>query len=156
MRISVARSAVYAHHNPTKLDLDKEYLWMDQGIQTFKMLLVPHKGSWKEANISRITEEFISQPIPAYQGIHPGSMPKSGSFLSVDKPNVIVSSVKMAEQGNDMIIRCVEMQGKETEATLLFPAGNFKWTGSFGKSEIKTLRYNHKNKTIKEVNLLEE
>ena len=42
LRISVARSAVYAHHNPRVLDMNAEHLWMDQGIQTFRMLLVPH------------------------------------------------------------------------------------------------------------------
>jgi alpha-mannosidase len=156
MRVTIVRSAVFAHHDPKKLDIDQEYMWMDQGIQTFRMMLVPHKESWKEAGISRIAEEFISCPVALYQGIHPGSMPKSASFLSVDKPNIIVSSVKKSEVGDDLIIRCVETNGQETAATLQFPSTDFRWNGSFGKCEIKTLRYNPKKGTIKEVNLLEE
>jgi alpha-mannosidase len=156
MRVTIVRSAVFAHHDPKKLDIDQEYVWMDQGIQTFRMMLVPHKESWKEAGIPRIAEEFISCPVALYQGIHPGSMPKSASFLSVDKPNIIVSSVKKSEVGDDLIIRCVETNGQETAATLQFPSTDFRWNGSFGKCEIKTLRYNPKKGTVKEVNLLEE
>jgi alpha-mannosidase len=156
MRVSVARSAVYAHHDPFKLNPDDEYMWMDQKVQTFRMMLVPHKNTWKENNISRISEEFLSTPVTIYQGIHPGSKPKSASFLSIDKPNVIVTSVKKSETGDDLIIRCVETHGTDTSATLQFPSDNFSWNGNFGKSEIKTLRYNRKRGTIKEVNLLEE
>jgi alpha-mannosidase len=156
MRVSVARAAVYAHHEPFKLNPDDEYMWMDQKVQAFRMMLVPHRNTWKENNIPGISEEFLSVPVVIYQGIHSGSMPKSGSFLSVDKPNVIVSSVKKSEFGDDLIIRCVEMHGTETGATLQFPADNFKWSGNFGKNEIKTLRYNRKKRTVKEVNLLEE
>lgn len=156
MRVTIVRSPVFAHHDPTMLDADQEYAWMDQGRQTFRMALLPHREGWKEAGVPRIAEEFISPPIALYQGIHRGSMPKSASFLSADKANIIVSSVKKAEAGDDLIIRCVETTGRETAASLQFPAANFRWDGSFGKCEIKTLRYNPKRGTIKEVNLLEE
>ncbi|MDR1623637.1 MAG: twin-arginine translocation signal domain-containing protein [Tannerellaceae bacterium] len=156
MRVTIVRSPVFAHHDPRKLDDDQEYAWMDQGLQTFRMALVPHKGGWKEAGIPRIAEAFVSPPVALYQGIHPGSMPRQASFLSVDKPNIIVSSVKQSETGNDLIIRCVETNGQQTDASLQLPAGNCKWNGSFGRCEIKTLRYNPKKGTIKEVNLLEE
>jgi alpha-mannosidase len=156
MRISTARAAVYAHHEPFILNPDDEYKWMDQKVQAFRMMLVPHKSTWKENNIPAISEAFLSVPEVVYQGIHPGAMPKSGSFLSIDKPNVIVSSVKKSELGDDLIIRCVETHGTETGATLQFPSDNFRWSGNFGKNEIKTLRYNRKKRTVKEVNLLEE
>lgn len=156
MRISVARSAVYAHHNPKVLDLKNEYYWMDQGIQTFKMMLVPHQGSWQESNIVRIAEEFSAQPLVIYQGIHGGTLPKSNSLLSVDAPNVVVTSVKNAEDNDDLIVRCVELAGKASSANLKFGFNDKQWSGSFTPSEIKTLRVNRKSGTIKEVNLLEE
>ena len=133
-----------------------EHLWMDQGIQTFRMMLVPHRDSWKNANIPRIAEEFTGQPLASYQGIHGGTMPRSGSFLSVDAPNIIISSIKQSEEGNDMIIRCVETFGQETPATVNLLFAGRKWTGSFRPLEIKTLRINQKTGDIKETNLLEE
>ncbi|MFA5819852.1 MAG: glycoside hydrolase family 38 C-terminal domain-containing protein [Bacteroidales bacterium] len=156
MRISIARSAVYAHHNPKVLDMKAEHLWMDQGIQTFRMLVVPHKGTWKESNIVRITEEFITPSVVIYQGIHGGTMPKAGSFLAVDAPNVVVSAIKLSENGEDIIIRCVETFGLTTAATLDLRFADRKWTGNFRPCEIKTLRLDKKTGDIKEVNLLEE
>ena len=156
MRVSIARSAVYAHHNPRVLDMNAEHRWMDQGIQTFRILLVPHDDTWKKNNVVRIAEEFIAPPVAIYQGIHGGSMPKSGSFLTVDKQNVIVSAIKMAENGQDLIIRCVETNSEEVEATLDLRFNGHKWTGRFRPCEIKTIRMNQKTGDTKEVNLLEE
>ncbi len=156
MRISIARSAVFAHHRPRKLDPSKEYLWMDQGIQTFEMLIVPHENSWRESNIVKIAEEFSAPFIPIYQGIHGGSMPKSDSFLSCDSENVFVSAIKKAEDGDDLIIRCVETHGLATDATLDLKFGGLNWSGSFSPYEIKSLRVDTDSGKIKEVNLLEE
>jgi alpha-mannosidase len=156
LRISIARSAVYAHHNPRILDPKSEHLWQDQGIQTFRMLLVPHADTWKKNNITRIAEEFIAPPQSIYQGIHKGSKPKTGSFLSVDNQNIIVSSVKQSESGDELIVRCVETTGIECSATFTFWFSERKWSAGFKPGEIKTLKINHKSGEIKEVNLLEE
>jgi alpha-mannosidase len=156
LRISVARSAVYAHHNPKVLDIKAEHIWQDQGIQTFRMLLVPHKDTWKKNSVVRIAEEFIAPSLMIYQGIHDGSMPKSASFLATDAGNIIVSSVKLAENSNDLIFRCVETNGLASETTLDFSFANKKWKGSFRSYEIKTLRMNRKSGEVREVSLLEE
>jgi alpha-mannosidase len=156
LRISVIRSAVYAHHNPKVLDLKQEYHWMDQGIHTFRMLLVPQKGTWKEGNIVRTAEEFSAPPLVIYQGIHGGTFPKANSFLSADVPNVVLSVVKHSEDRNDRIIRCVESQGLSTAATLNLGFAGRTWKGQFHPFEIKTLRLNPSTGSIREVNLLEE
>ena len=156
MRISVIRSAVYAHHNPRVLDMNAEHIWQDQGIHTFRMQLIPHKDSWQKSNIARKTEEFLSPAVAVYQGIHVGSMPKAGSFLSVDNENIIVSAIKQSEEGDDLIIRCIETSGSDATATLNLAFANRRWSGNFRPCEIKTLRFNYKTRDIKEVNLLEE
>lgn len=155
LRVSVARSAVFAHHNPRVLDMNAEHLWMDQGIQTFRMLLVPHTGSWRDAAICRIADEFTGQPVVIYQGIHGGSMPKSGSFISVDAGNISVTAIKQSENGKDTIIRCVETNGIPGESLVDLKFAGTKWKGNFHQYEIKTLRVNEKGE-VKEVNLLEE
>ena len=121
-----------------------------------KLKLVPHSGSWQQNNIVRIAEEFMAPSIPMYQGIHRGTMPKSGSFLSVDAENVIVSAVKQSENGEDLILRCVETNGTAVTAILDLSFAKRKWSGSFRPFEIKTLRMNTKSGSIREVNLLEE
>jgi alpha-mannosidase len=68
----------------------------------------------------------------------------------------VVTAIKNAENGDDLIVRCVELAGKETTASLIFGFNNRNWNGTFGPCEIKTLRINRKSGAVKEVNLLEE
>jgi alpha-mannosidase len=159
MRVTVTRSAPYAHHGPGKLstmDPDGNCYWQDQGIQTFRLLLAPHPNNWQDINAPRIADEFIAPPVTVYQGIHRGSKPKSGSFLSVEPANVIVSALKMSESGNYGIIRLVETSGKDTSLTLRFPSFDYQWNGKIRAFEIKTLRIDVASGGIREVNLLEE
>ena len=156
LRISVVRSSPFAHHVPKVLDPNSQHIWMDQGIQTFRMLLVPHADTWKNVNIPRIAEEFISPSLAIYQGIHRGSMPKSGSFLSVNAGNIIVSAIKQSENGDDIILRCVETLGKTVFASISLPFVNKEWTGDFRPYEIKTLKYFRHSGGLNVVSLLEE
>jgi len=156
MRISVVRSAVYAHHDPKKLDPQREYLWMDQGIQTFRILLMPHKGKWQENDIPRIAEEFSTPPLVIYQGIHDGKMPGSGSFITADSPGLVISAIKKSEEGNDIVLRVVETLGLPVLGGISLKFSGMGWIGSFRPYEIKTLLINVKAGTIREVNLLEE
>jgi alpha-mannosidase len=120
------------------------------------MVLVPHQDSLEKSHIPRMTEEFISPAATIYQGIHGGSIPKYGSFLSVDVQNVVVTSIKQSEEGEDLIIRCVETSGLQTDAILDLRFNKQQWKGSFSPFEIKSLRVNKKSGVVKEVNLLEE
>lgn len=156
MRISVARSAVFAHHNPRVLDMNSEHIWQDQGIQTFRMLLVPHEGSWQTGQPARRASELLEAPVIIYQGIHGGTMPKSASFLLADNEKIEISAVKKAENGDDLIIRCVETSGENVLASVDLKFLGRKWEGSFRPCEIKSLRINLKTREIREVNLLEE
>jgi len=129
---------------------------MDQGIQTFNMILIPHKGDWKNNSTVRTAEELLAPPVAIYQGIHGGKLPKSNSFLSADAKNVMVSSVKLAEINDDLVLRCVETEGLSSDATIDLTVAGEKWQGKFRPYEIKTLRLNRKSGQVKEVNLLEE
>jgi len=156
LRLSITRSAVYAHHVPLAIDPNKGYTFMDQGIQTMKMLLLPHEGNWKDNNIPRKAEEFIAAALSLHQGIHPGHLPKSGSFMRINPKNILISSIKESEDKKDLIIRCVETLGEATAAELNLPVANHRWQGHFKPLEIKSLRYNFKKGKFSEVNLLEE
>jgi alpha-mannosidase len=89
-----------------------------------------------------------------YQGIHAGARPQSASFLSVDVPNVVVTVVKRAEEGDDLIVRCYETAGQATTAMLELMMVKQRWTGKFRPSEIKTLQIPAKGGEIREVNAL--
>ena len=156
LRISVARSAVYAHHNPRVLDMNAEHLWMDQGIQNFRMLIVPHSGKWNDINLPRIAEEF-SAPAPVIsQGIHGGKLPASGSFLSTSSENIVISAMKKSESGDSIILRCVETLGKGGPAKLDLNFADTSCECHFSPYEIKTFCIDRNTGKVSELNLLEE
>jgi alpha-mannosidase len=61
----------------------------------------------------------------------------------------------MAEEGDDLILRCYETDGRSTTATLNLAFAGQKWTGKFRPLEIKSLRIS-KQGAIRQVNLLEK
>jgi alpha-mannosidase len=156
MRVSVVRSAVFAHHEPRTLEGGTDYDWMDQGLQNFRMLLIPHSGSWQQADPTRAAEKLVTEIPIVYQGIHPGARGQSDGFLQVDVPDVVVSAVKQAEEGNDVIIRAYETTGTAKRARFDLRFAHTTWTADFKPFEIKTLRVNPRNGKVSEVNALEE
>lgn len=155
LRVSIARAPVYANHQPHALKPGVDYAWMDQGLQTFNMQLIPHTGSWQEANVVRAAEELVTETPIVYQGIHPGMRPGSDSFLSVDSPDIVVESIKQSESGDDLIVRSYETAGHSSSATISIPFLTFKWTGTYHPFEIKTLRIDRQTHAAREVNALE-
>ena len=157
LRVSIVRGAIYAQHQPRTIDPNGEYIWQDQGIQTFRMVLAPHAGAWQDAGVVHLAEE-LTAPVPViFQGIHKGTRPQAATFLSVDVPNVVVADVKQAEDGDDLIIRCYETAGRATQATLDLELVHRHWTASFHPLEIKTLRVPLTAAgKIREVNALEQ
>lgn len=158
LRISVVRGVVYAWEEPQvgKLKPGIEYQWQDQGLQTFRILLLPHAGNWQNAAMARAAEEFTTIVPVISQGIHSGSRPEAASYLSVDVPNVVVSVVKKVEGRDDLIIRCYETAGQATAATLNVVFAKQRWTGKFRSSEIKTLLVPSSGGEITEVDALED
>ncbi len=167
MRVSIVRSPVYAHHEPYVLDPKRDYQWMDQGVQTFRMVLMPHAGSWQSSGVTHVAEELVSPAPVIYQGIHGGQGSRNGqgvsnggraqsdSFLSVDASDVVISTVKQAEDGDDIIVRAYEAEGRPARATVDLRFAKTRWSGEFRPYEIKTLRVSSHGGTVSEVNLLE-
>ncbi len=156
LRLSVVRGAPFAHHFPRQLDLSQPIEWQDQGAQTFRMLLAPHRGSWQDAGLQRVTEEFTTPQPVIYQGIHPGSRGPSDSFLAASPRNVIVTAIKQAEAGDGLILRGYESSGKSTPARIDLRFLGKSWSGTFRPYEIKTLLFDPHSGTFREVNVLEE
>lgn len=156
MRLSVARAAVFAHHEPRKLEAGADYQWMDQGAQNFRIQLVPHTGTWQNGDLARTAEKLVTEIPIIYQGIHPGTRPASDSFLEVDANDVVVSAIKQAEDGSDTIVRAYETAGTVTRARIALRFAHAAWSGEFKPFEIKTLRVNAKTGKVSEVSALEE
>jgi alpha-mannosidase len=51
-----------------------------------------------------------------------GSLPATTGHCSVDAPNVVLLALKRAEDGDGLILRLWETEGRETEATIRLPS----------------------------------
>ncbi len=139
--LTVLRSPVYAHHIPTMPDPEKQYSFIDQGIQRFTYTLLPHAGSWEYAGTVKRAAELNQPPVALFGTYHPdGRLPQKDSYVSVDQDNVVMSVVKKAEDGADLILRCYETGKIATHATICLPHWHRAIEADFGPCEIKTFR----------------
>lgn len=70
----------------------------------------------------------VSLPLTSatVNGKKEGVLPACASFLYVEPSNVILLSVKFAEDGNGLVVRLLETQGLDTELALTFPMLNVR------------------------------
>lgn len=108
VRLTLLKSAIYP--NP---EADKE-------LHEFVYSIYPHAGTWKKAETVR-QAAFLN--CPAYvceQKAHGGKAEPVYSMISCSDDNVIIDTVKRAEDGDGMIIRLYECYNKTTDALLTF------------------------------------
>jgi alpha-mannosidase len=155
--MTVLRSPIYAHHIPAAPDPDGLYAFIDQGSQRFSYSLLPHSGSWERAGTVLRAAELNQRPLALVGTFHPdGALPQCETFLSVDRENVVASVLKQAEQGDALILRCVETSKEATRATICLPRWNRAIEADFGPCEIKTFCIPRDRKQpVVETNLLE-
>ena len=80
---------------------------------TFDYALVPHLGSWQEAQIYQEGQNF-NQPYLIHKALeHPGELPKHWGSLEISHPNILVSALKPGEAGG-VVLRLYEACGAAT------------------------------------------
>ena len=90
----------------------------DVEVHNFTYSLYPHAGTWKQAGT--VKEAYnVNQPAYVVAG---GEEGKAYSFASVNKDNVILETVKQAENGEGTVLRFYECENSRTKATVTVPA----------------------------------
>jgi alpha-mannosidase len=89
----------------------------------FRYSLRSHEGDWQKGDCARFgwanADSFIVDNV---HGRKDGPLaPDTMSFCSVDKPNVMLTTLKRAEDADGIIIRLIETQGKQTTASVTLP-----------------------------------
>lgn len=86
----------------------------DKGLHVFKYALYPHKGDYREAEVIKESYDFNFNLLysPGYR--------KEGSFASTNKRNVIIDTIKKAEDKDGYILRLYEGENSRTNFTLTF------------------------------------
>jgi alpha-mannosidase len=100
-------------------------IYPNLGKYNISYALYPHSGDWTNGAWTE-GEDFN---VPVYAAEPPSlalvkdhaSLLEEESFFSVDKKNVVLSGVKKAEDGEELIIRLFEIEGKETLTKVTLP-----------------------------------
>jgi alpha-mannosidase len=154
--LTVLRSPIFAHHTPAVPDPARTYTYIDQGVQQFTYILLPHPESWQTAGTVQRALELNQPPFGMQATSHPGSLPTSAAFISVEPQNIIVTVLKQAEDGQGLVLRAVETSGHPTHASINLAYLKRQIEADFGSCEIKTfLLPTDPQAPVIETNLLE-
>ncbi len=155
--LTVLRSPAYAHHWPLQIVPGAPYAYMEQGRQSFHYSLLPHTGGWEDAHTVQRAADLNARPVALIGTFHPaGTLPPSEAFVTAEPENVIVSVLKMAEDGEALILRAYETTQRQASAVIRLPRLGRTITAQFGPCEIKTFRLPLDDSLpAAEVNLLE-
>ena len=89
----------------------------DVEVHEFTYSLLPHAESWQQAGT---VQEAYKLNQSAYAVIG-GEAGKTASFASVNKRNVILETVKAAENGEGTVLRLYECENARTKVTVTLP-----------------------------------
>lgn len=105
IRLSLIKSAVYPDGNA------------DQGLHEFTYSLYPHSGGWYEAGTHQAACE-LNAPLMAASAPVGAGLPETLGMLNVNARNVMIDTVKKAEDGKTLIVRLYEFGGIRTKAAV--------------------------------------
>ncbi len=121
MGLSILNESKYGcdvHEGTMRLTLLKSGLspWkeIDRGHHHFSYAIYPHAGDSFAADTKFLAESF-NLPLRA---VRYKAEPTTWSMLSVDNPSVIIDTVKMAEDSDDIIVRIYEHKNSHVHTTL--------------------------------------
>jgi alpha-mannosidase len=84
----------------------------EAGVHQVKYALYPHLGDWRDANTMRRGYEFNEPLIALTENAHPGDLPARHAFVEIAPQNLIISTLKKAEDSADLMIRFFETAGE--------------------------------------------
>jgi alpha-mannosidase len=138
--ITAVRSPIFAHHEPAVPKPGIRYQFQDQGVQRFALALVPHAGAWADAGLTRRAHELNQRPSVLIESFHDGPLASVASFASLEPAHLVLGSLKLAEEGDDLVVRIVETAGRGAVARLDFPAWARELRFEIGPFEVRTFR----------------
>jgi alpha-mannosidase len=92
----------------------------DLGNHRFAYSLLPHEGAWSDSTVA--AAYALNDPIiaagPRRGDASSGQLAPGGSLVAVDSPNVVIETVKGAEDGRGFVVRLYESQRRRGPVTL--------------------------------------
>lgn len=90
----------------------------DRGRHLFSYALLPHQGDPRQAGVIEEAYAFNAplrlQPLPSRKG----TLPATATWVEADRPGAIIDTVKMSEDGTDLVVRLYEAYGTRGKCEL--------------------------------------
>lgn len=138
MRLTILRCPPYGYHMPHELGSKCRYDWIDQGLQEFTLVLVPHNGDWRDAGVVQRAREVNLPPVPITMHCHAGELARVGSLATLTSDEMELTALKPAEDGNGTIVRIADRHGRGGSGELIWQSERFPIT--VAPFEVITLR----------------
>jgi alpha-mannosidase len=93
----------------------------DRGHHEFTYSLYPHAGDWKQGKTVQMAH-CVNVPLYAAvcRGNNDGILPEAASMMQISCDNVILDTVKKAEDSDEIIVRMYEFCNRRTRAEFTF------------------------------------
>lgn len=104
---------------------------------TFDYALLPHSGGWQEAGLVQAGLEFNQPLIACTATVHRGRLPARWGFMEIAPVNLILSALKLSEDGRGAVLRLYESTGKAVGN------GQIRFTASLRSAEEVNLIEDH-------------
>jgi alpha-mannosidase len=99
-------------YDPAKLGSDTALELGERVVHDYA--LVPHAGSWQDAQVYRSGQEFNNPLVARRVEAHAGAMPSRWGWLQVSSPYVVLSALKPSRDG-EVALRVYEAAGRAVQ-----------------------------------------
>lgn len=151
-QLTLLRSPIYGDMRRFSLRPELDYEYMEQGVHTGRIRLIPEAVSANAAAAGAMA--WNDPPVVVCEANHGGTLPPTATGLTIEPANTVVTALKQAEDGNGYVLRLTEYDGKGGSMQLRL--GNAAPAEvEIAPYEIKTLRF-LPDGSVTETNMLEE
>jgi len=126
--VSLINNSKYGYDikgNVMRLSLLRSPLWpdptADRGKHSIQYAIYPHSGDWRSSQTVRKGYEYNNPMIAFLSEKHGGKLSLAHSFVQLEPENLVLTTIKKAEDMDAWIFQWYEVNGKESEAVLTLP-----------------------------------
>jgi alpha-mannosidase len=94
--------------------------YRQKGTHSLDFSLIPHVGGWRMSQAYRHGLSIAFPLIPVLTSQHTAFLPREMSFMSIKGSNMVLTTMKKADDEKGFIIRVYEAEGKERSFTMEF------------------------------------
>jgi alpha-mannosidase len=94
--------------------------YLQEGDHHYSFSLTSHAPGWRNGYRAAIQANVGLFPVVRTEPVGKADLPAERSFVTLSAPNVLVSTIKKAEDDDSVIVRAYEIEGRDVRAELTF------------------------------------